>query len=96
MNPSKSFYMTDNESEKLIKDQNRTTILIKINEGTKMPHPCPKVKHKFVFNLDSAKPCVAVKSGGILFPVTCRNLSLLGDIKLSVNRVVLESGALFG
>ncbi|KAK6804495.1 hypothetical protein RDI58_002279 [Solanum bulbocastanum] len=93
---AKSFHMTKTESEKLIKDQSRTNLLIKINEGTKMPHPCNKVKHKLVFNLDSAKPCVEVKNGGVLSAVTCRNLPLLGDVGLSANRVVLESGALFG
>ncbi|KAK6804493.1 hypothetical protein RDI58_002277 [Solanum bulbocastanum] len=93
---AKSFHMTKTESEKLIKDQSRTNLLIKINEGTKMPHPCNKVKHKLVFNLDSAKPCVEVKNGGVLSAVTCRNLPLLGDVGLSANHVVLESGALFG
>ncbi|MCD9646963.1 hypothetical protein HAX54_037228 [Datura stramonium] len=94
----KSFHLTKTESEKLIKDQSSCNLLIKINDGTKMPHPCSSLdKHKFVFNFDhSAKPCVEVKNGGVLTSVSCKNLPLLGDIGLSAHRVILEGGALFG
>ncbi|KAK4339922.1 hypothetical protein RND71_041384 [Anisodus tanguticus] len=94
---AKSFHMTNTESEKLMKDQSGSNLLIKINEGTIMPEPCNvNVKHKLVFNLDNAKPNVEVKNGGSLFVVTCKNLPLLGDVGQSANRVVLEGGALFG
>lgn len=93
---AKSFHMTKTESETLIKDQSSLNLLIKINEGTKMPDPCNSAKHKLVFNLDGAKPCVEVKNGGVLTTVSCKNLPLLGDLGLSANRVVLEGGAIFG
>ncbi|KAF3632397.1 putative cytochromeC1-like [Capsicum annuum] len=82
---AKSFHMmTKIEFQKLIEDQSISNPCIKINEGIKMPDPCNKdVKHKLVFNLDSAKPCVEVKNGGTLSAVTC-------------SRIVLEGGALFG
>ncbi|PHU29248.1 hypothetical protein BC332_01341 [Capsicum chinense] len=82
---AKSFHMmTKIEFQKLIEDLSISNPCIKINEGIKMPDPCNKdVKHKLVFNLDSAKPCAEVKNGGTLSAVTC-------------SRIVLEGGALFG
>lgn len=93
---AKAFHMTKTESEKLIKDQSSLNILIKINEGIKMPDPCDCAKHKLVFNLDGAKPCVEVKNGGVLSSVSSKDLPVLGDIGLSANRVVLEGGAILG
>uniref|UniRef100_M0ZG12 Globulin n=2 Tax=Solanum tuberosum TaxID=4113 RepID=M0ZG12_SOLTU len=48
---AKSFHMTKTESEKLIKDQSRTNLLIKINEGTKRPHPCNKLYFHVIWYL---------------------------------------------
>ncbi|CAN4110668.1 unnamed protein product [Withania somnifera] len=91
---AKCFHMTQTESEKLIKDQSSINLLIKINEGIKMPDSCNQ--HKLVVHLDSATPCVEVKNGGVLSTVSCKNLPLLGELGLSANRAVLEGGALFG
>ncbi|XP_059313609.1 cocosin 1-like [Lycium ferocissimum] len=91
---SQIFHMTETESEKFIKDQSSSNLLIKINEGIKMPDPSNK--HKLVFNFDSAKPSVEVKNGGVFTTLTGKNLPMLGDLGQSANRVVLEGGALFG
>lgn len=93
---SKAFHMTKTESEKLKKDQSTLNLLIKINEGIKIPAPCNSAIHKLVFDLDGAKPCVEVKNGGFLTSVSVGDLPLLGDIGLSANRVVLEGGGILG
>lgn len=93
---AKSFHMTEDESEKLIKDQSTLNLLIKMNEGMKIPNPSRSAKHKLVLNLDGGKPCVEVKNGGHLSSVSSENIPLLGEVGLSANRVVLGGGSLFG
>lgn len=93
---AKFFQMTKDESEKLMKDQSTLNLLIKINEGIKIPNPSNGAKRKLVFNLDGAKPCVEVKNGGHLSSVSGKNIALLGEVGLSGNHVVLEGGAVLG
>ncbi|KAH0768293.1 hypothetical protein KY285_004164 [Solanum tuberosum] len=64
--------------------------------GIQIPNASSSAKRKFVYNLDGAKPCVEVKNGGNLSSVNLKNIPLLGEIGLSVNRVVLECGAVLG
>ncbi|TMW82415.1 hypothetical protein EJD97_006003 [Solanum chilense] len=93
---AKSFHMNITESEKLMKDQSSLNILIKVNEGIRIPNASGSAKRKLVYNLDDAKPCVEVKNGGVLSLVSSKNIALLGEVGLSANRVVLERGAVLG
>nr|QOS14442.1 cruciferin PGCRURSE5-like variant Y2 [Solanum tuberosum] len=93
---AKTFYMTQTETEKLVKDQSGLNIIIKVNEGMQIPNASSTATSKFVYNLDGAKPCVEVKNGGNLSSVNLKNIPLLGEIGLSANRVVLECGAVLG
>ena len=91
---SRAYNINNEEAKKLAKSQT-SVLIIKLDEGQKMPQPCENNSiDKIVYDVDAALPDIDVKNAGSLTALTEMKFPFLGQVGLSATRLKLHANAM--